>query len=390
VREKNSFHKLFAVCAPGLEPFTAQELANLGLKPFASIEPGMIFNGEDSGGVEFEGTLEDIWRANLQLRTASRIVLRFGDFYTTTFSELRKKSGQLAWENFLKPGQPVSIRVTCHKSRLYHSDGVAERITGAISDRVNIPVVVVKSKDETNTEKAQLIIVRLFHDHCIISIDTSGDLLHRRGYRLETAKAPIRETLAAGMLLASGWDAVSPLIDPFCGSGTIPIEAALIAGHISPGEKRKFAFMDWPGYSNEIWNEKMVPKTTIPLGEFPFIAASDRDAGAIQIAQANTRRAGFTGQIQYSCKAVSAITPPAAHGWIVTNPPYGVRVSANKDLRNLYAQLGNVLRTKCPRWHFAIMCSDLALLHHTGLHFKNVLLLKNGGIKVRLAIGMVD
>ena len=390
MRDKNTIFKLFAVCAPGLEPFTSQELTHLGLDPHPPTEPGSNFDIEDNGGVEFEGTFDDVWRANLHLRTASRILVRLGEFYTTTFSELRKKASQLSWDSFLKPEQPISIRVTCHKSRLYHSDAVAERVAGAISDHLKKTVRIIKAKDGISPEKTQLIVVRFLHDLCTISIDSSGELLHRRGYRLETAKAPIRETLAAGLLLASSWDKKSPLIDPFCGSGTIPIEAALIARNISPGGKRKFAFMDWPGYSTEMLDKKMDLKETILSNDFPFIAASDRDAGAIEIAQSNARRAGFSDQIQFSCQAVSAIMPPSSPGWIVTNPPYGVRVSPNKDLRNLYAQLGKVLRLKCPHWHFAILCSDLSLLHQTGLHFQEPFLFNNGGIKVRFAIGIVE
>jgi len=365
-------------------------MAHLGLESHPSAELGNNPEVEENGGIDFAGTLDDVWRANLQLRTASRILVRLGEFYTITFSELRKKASQLSWESYLEPGQPVSIRVTCHKSRLYHSDGVAERVAGAIFDRLKKPSPVIKVKDETSPERTQLVIVRFHHDFCTISIDSSGELLHRRGYRLETAKAPLRETLAAGLIIASGWDRVSPLIDPFCGSGTIPIEAALIARRTWPGEKRKFAFMNWPGYSPRTLGKIMVTnKNNLPV-DFPLIAASDRDAGAIQIAQSNASRAGLTDQIQFTCQAVSAIMPPPAKGWIVTNPPYGVRVSANQDLRNLYAQFGKVLRLKCPDWHFAILCSEPALLHQTGLHFQETLLFKNGGIKVRLAIGIVD
>ena len=390
MRDRINILKLFAVCAPGLETFTAQELTYLGLDPHRATDPGSNSDFEDNGGVEFVGTFDDICRANLQLRTASRILVRLGEFYTTTFSELRKKASHLSWERYLKPGQPVSIRVTCHKSRLYHSDAVAERIAGAISDRLKKPVPATKIKDGISSENIQLVVVRFFHDLCTISIDTSGELLHRRGYRLETAKAPIRETLAAGLILASGWDKKSPLMDPFCGSGTIPIEAALIAGNISPGGNRKFAFMDWPDYSEGKVDRIVGSKMAASQGNYPLIAASDRDEGAIQIARSNADRAGLTDQVQFSCQAVSAIMPPAVTGWIVTNPPYGIRVSANKDLRNLYAQIGKVLRIKCLHWHFAILCSDLSLLHQTGLHFQDTFILKNGGIKVRLAIGVVE
>ena len=183
----------------------------------------------------FNGGLDELYRANLHLRTASRVLVRLGDFYAAAFSELRKKAGRLEWERYLRPGQPVALHVTCHKSKLYHSDAVAERVAGAIGDRLGRPTTMLKPAESEDDSPPQLVIVRLVNDHCTISIDSSGELLHRRGYRLATAKAPLRETLAAGMLLASGWDVRSPLIDPFCGSGTIAIEAALMRAGLPPG-----------------------------------------------------------------------------------------------------------------------------------------------------------
>jgi len=170
--------------------------------------------------------------------------------------------------------------------------------------------------------------------------------LHRRGYRLASAKAPLRETLAAGMLLASGWDGTSPLLDPFCGSGTIAIEAALLAKRIAPGHTRRFAFMDWQNYEESIWKALLAKSSASELVTIPPIQASDRDAGAIDMARANAERAGVSQLIEFSQRAVSAIEP-ARTGWVITNPPYGQRISSNKDLRNLYAQLGNVLRKNC-------------------------------------------
>jgi putative N6-adenine-specific DNA methylase len=380
--------KVFAVCAPGLEPFTAQELRNLGITLAGSGPGPNVRTGEEEGGIEFTGYRKDIYRANLHLRTASRILVRLGEFYTTTFSELRKKASRLAWEKYIKPGQPVSFHVTCRKSRLYHSDAVAERIQGAIQDHLGkLPPA--SKMQEGSQGGSQLIVIRLVNDLCTISLDSSGELLHRRGYRLETAKAPLRETLAAGLLLVSGWDGVSPLIDPFCGSGTIPIEAALIANHIPPGLNRLFSFMDWPGFSAAEW-QKLLDSARAGAQPAPVqIMASDRDAGAIQIAQSNAERAGVMQSIQFSCRAVSAIEPPASPGWIVTNPPYGVRVSSNHDLRNLYAQMGKVFRLTCPGWNFGLLSSDLKLLGNTGLEYAGMLNLVNGGIGVKFATGKV-
>lgn len=410
--------KFFAVSAPGLETFTAQELTTLGMrKPVRTAgdrgevdsrlriaistksktrEQSENRRDEDAGGVEFTGNIEMIYRANLYLRTASRVLVRLGDFYAAAFSELRKKASRLSWESFLKPGQAMQVRVTCHKSRLYHSDAVAERIAGAVGDRLGKAPLLLKPEghqDEGENIPAQLVVVRLIHDQCTISIDSSGELLHRRGYRLATAKAPLRETLAAGMLLASGWDGRAPLLDPFCGSGTIAVEAALLARGVAPGHRRRFAFMEWPGFNRQTWNrlleenEQQVQER-MRLANQPWIAASDRDAGAIELARANAQRAGVEDAIEFSCRAVSAIEPQGV-GWVVTNPPYGLRVSANKDLRNLYAQLGKVLKAKCPGWRLVILCSEMQLLGQIGLPLDTSLALVNGGVPVRLARGQV-
>ena len=154
----------------------------------------------------FQGELDDLYRANLHLRSANRVLVRAGEFYAAAFSELRKKAGRLAWERYLAPGQPVRLSVTCRKSRLYHSDAVAERVAGAIGDRLGKPRRCSRPTKKMRRTRPQLVVVRLVRDLCTISVDSSGELLHRRGYRLATAKAPLRETLAAGMLLASGWD----------------------------------------------------------------------------------------------------------------------------------------------------------------------------------------
>ena len=204
----------------------------------------------------------------------------------------------------------------------------------------------------------RLVVVRLVNDQCIISLDTSGELLHRRGHRLETAKAPLRETLAAGLLLAAGWDDTSPLIDPFCGSGTIAIEAALMARHIAPGKDRHYAFMDWPAFDLHLWQTIYAEASAAELPAAGQILASDGDTGAIRIAQANAERAGVLADIQFSCRSFSAIEPPAGPGWIVTNSPYGVRVSPTHDLRVLYTHLGDVLRSLCPGWQTGMLCAS--------------------------------
>ncbi len=375
--------RLFAVTLPGLEPFLRQELAGLGVTlPAAPAGPaGATSGGEEAGGVAFETGMSGLMRANLHLRTANRILMRLGDFYAGSFSELRSRAAKLPWELYIKPGQTVALRAACHRSKLYHTAGVAERVAGAIQDRLGKPIQVVKFDEELNPVP-QLVVIRILLDQCEISLDTSGALLHRRGYRLETAKAPLRETLAAALLLASGWDGQAPLLDPFCGSGTIPIEAALMAGRIAPGRKRHFAFMGWPGYDPRLWDALLQEARAAERPAPSLIHASDRDAGAIRIAKANAERAGVLERIEFSVRAFSAVEPLPAPGWLVSNPPYGVRVSAAKDLRSLYAQLGNVLRASFPAWQVGLLCSDRVLVGQAQLPFADPLRLSNGGIPV--------
>jgi putative N6-adenine-specific DNA methylase len=192
------------------------------------------------------------------------------------------------------------------------------------------------------------------------------------------------------MLLASGWDRVSPLMDPFCGSGTIPIEAVLLARGTPPGYWRTFAFMNWPTFDRALWNTLRGPLSASPEWSPPRVFASDRDAGAIQAAQANAARVGVADGIEFSRRAVSSIDSPVGPGWIVTNPPYGKRLSFGKDLRNLYAQMGNTFRSKCPGWTVTMLCDSAQLVRATRLKFDEVISTTNGGLKVRLLVGQVD
>jgi putative N6-adenine-specific DNA methylase len=377
--------KLFAVCTPGLDPFVAGELHQLGLIGDDESGPSYEF-----GGIEFQGSLHDAYRANLYLRTASRVLVRLGQFYAVEFPELRRKAGRLLWENYLAPERPIALRVACQKSRLYHETAVAERVAGAIEDRLGKPSPVHKYQEDPGTDLPQLIIVRLVDNLCTVSIDSSGTLLHRRGYRLATAKAPLRETLASAMVMASGWNKISPLLDPFCGSGTIPIEAALLAGKVPAGHGRHFAFMDWPHFDSKFWNGLLADAAKAIVLDIPRIIGSDRDAGAIRAAQANAERAGVERYIEFSTRAISAIDPPSIPGWVVTNPPYGVRVSQTKDLRNLYARFGKVLRTKCPDWRVTMICDSVRLIRNTGLEFDQGIPTMNGGLKVRLVRALVN
>jgi len=365
-------YDLFAVCQPGLEKIVADELRALGI---ANPRPVL-------GGVEFRGFLTHVYRVNLWSRTAERVLLRLREFRAESFRELHHKAARTAWEEFLTPGCAVSIRATCRKSILMHTGGVAERIVKGISDRLGQPSRLNTTDEENKSARPNFIVVRIVDDHCLISLDTSGALLHFRGYRQATAKAPLRETLAAAMIFSSGWAPDRALLDPFCGSGTIPIEAALIARKIAPGRRRSFAFLAWPQFDRAEWAALLDHADS---GAFDHAGASiqgsDRDAGAIEASRSNADRAGILNDIEFSQRAVSAIEPTGV-GDVITNPPYGQRVG-DDDVRNLYAQFGKVLQAQCPGWRVAMLSSDVHWEYSTGLKFQPIARFNNGGIKVR-------
>ncbi len=385
----SSSFKAFTSTGPGLESIAAGELKALGIR-----------GRQEIGGVAFGADLQRLYEANLWLRTATRVLVRLGSFHASTFYELERRAKKLPWSEFLPASGKVRVRVTCRKSKLYHSDAVGERVLSAIvgsASRVvegsaagdTDPSETLDATDNETKSTAgsgQLFVVRIVNDECEVSADSSGDLLHRRGYRRETAKAPLRETIAAAMVLASGWKGDEPLLDPMCGSGTIPIEAAMIARKIAPGLRRDFQFMNWPGFDAERWN-RILENAQAAVTDFSGeILGSDRDAGAVQAAARNAERAGVSENVGFSLEAVSgsiaAIDESVREsGWILTNPPYGVRVGESDDLRNLYARLGSALKSK-PGWRLGVLTSDSGLVRQTKLPLRPRFSTSNGGIPV--------
>ncbi len=375
--QKQNQLSVFAVTAPGLEPICAAELTALGVRGRA-----------EDGGVAWKGDIESVARANLWLRTASRVVVRVAEFRAKAFFELELNAKKIAWATYVRPGSSVEFRVTCRKSKLYHSDAVAQRFADAVTRAVRGAQVAKPSAQEDEDSEDtphQLFIVRFVHDVCTVSVDTSGVLLHRRGYRQQIAKAPLRETLAAATLLAGGWDGSVPLTDPMCGSGTLPIEGAMIARRLAPGRNRDFAFRHWPGVDEALWTRVLTEAREQELpSSLVRIEAFDRDAGAIEAARANAERAGVAGDIEFAVQPISAIGDAVSTGLVALNPPYGVRVGETERLRNLYAQLGNVLRKHREGWRVAMLSADRKLEQQTGLDLSPVLSTKNGGIPVRV------
>jgi putative N6-adenine-specific DNA methylase len=235
----------------------------------------------------------------------------------------------------------------------------------------------------------------MLRDRCTVSVDSSGALLHRRGYRQATAKAPLRETLAAAMLLGSGWTPDRPLLDPFCGAGTVAIEAAMIARGIAPGLLRAarpdgFAFMQWPGFDATLWERltSEAREAVRPAAAAPIVA-SDRDAGAIEAARANAERAGVQESIALEQRTLSAVPPLPTGGWIVTNPPYGARLGDRGPLRALYARLG-AIAASLEGWSLALLSGDPMLEGQLALPLAERWRSSNGGIPVRLAVYVAE
>jgi putative N6-adenine-specific DNA methylase len=330
------------------------------------------------------------------LRTASRVIVRVASFRAQAFHELERLARALPWERYLAAGTAVRFRVTSRKSRLYHTDAVAERFVEAIEHRLGrrtaiAPHAAPDESEDAGESDAQLFVIRIARDVLTVSADSSGALLHLRGYRQAVGKAPLRETLAAAILAASGWSAAGPLVDPMCGSGTILIEGALLARQIAPGLRRRFMFLEWPELDARLWPRLHGEATAAMLPSSPVsIRGSDRDAGAIAAARANADRAGVAADVELTERPISALDFEADdHGLLATNPPYGVRVGETRALRDLYARLGQVARANRPGWRVALLSGNPRLDAQLRLPLHEKLRTRNGGIPVRLLVGEV-
>ena len=325
----------FATCAPGLEPILHKEVSDLR---FAKVE-------RQVGGVRFDGSDKDMMRANLWLRTAGRVLKRLARFEAHGSDPLYRGVKDLPWELYMKKGGTLRVDAQTKDSELDHSRFVEQRIKDAIVDRVKelgFP------RPEIVGEEADLRVhAHLFKNRVTLSLDSSGSGLRKRGYRVENGRAPLAETLAAGMVLASRWNGKAPMVDPFCGSGTLLIEAAMFSCNMAPGRYREsFGFQSWPSFIPKVWN-KMLAEAKAgerPLGKTRIIGY-DKSAGHLRQAQANVDSAGFGGQIQLEVADVRLFAP--RKGWaasIITNPPYGIRVSESEEMEPLYQDFAECLR----------------------------------------------
>lgn len=375
--------ELFAVAAPGLEGVVADELRALDAQ-----------GEQQQGGVAWRGDLASLYRALLHLRTASRVLVRVASFSARGFPELERHARRIEWQRYMTPGTPVLLRVSSAKSRLYHERAIAERLLAVIGPDARSRHT--RADEDGELAGAQTFVVRIVRDRCTISADAAGALLYLRGYRQQIAKAPLRETIAAAILHTVTPSVDLPLLDPLCGSGTVPIEAALRARRIPVGlaradrEPRDFRCLHWPEHDAAAWRDAVQEARAAILPHAPApIFGSDRDAGGIDAARANAARAGVANDVVFEQHALTAAPVPAGVGALVTNPPYGLRVGERARLRDLYAALGTFARRRLAGWTFAMLCADRSLCNHAGLPLQSVLTTRNGGIAVELLAGRV-
>lgn len=373
------------MCAPGLEAVCRQELDGLGIRS-KQAGPGIV---------EFTVNARSLYAANVWLRTANRIVVRIATFRATDFPHLQHHGMHVDWQRWLPDGFAPRFRVSSHDSKLYHTKAIAQRL-----HQVSAPPSV--------DEPEQLFIVRIERNTVTISVDSSGQGLHRRPWRTELGEAPLRATMASAALLLTEWSPATSVIDPFCGSGTIPIEAALIRRGLPPGGEREFAFHHWPCFEPGAWasvagtvrqawrsaltgdeshpvakQDRSHPAATEELHPGPAIVASDRDEAMVRAARANAEAAEVADLIDFDTRVVSHLRARSDQGLVLTNPPYGRRLGTNR-LVGLYRRLGAVVRERVPGYGLALITSEAKLARTADIGLQPVASFRHGGLPVRL------
>ena len=328
-----------------------------------------------AGGAELVGDAATIMRINLGSGVATHVLLRVGDVEARHFSALVKRTRRLPWGALLPSGTRWTVRATCRRSKLYHSGAVAQRIDEAVAEALG-------GRGDDDGPEVELV-ARMDRDRCTISLDTSGESLHRRGWRQQTAKAPLREDLAHALLLASGWDASSPLIDPLCGSGTIAIEAVGLARRLAPGRLRGFAFehtrlighASWPAIQAELG--ALVRELPAP------IVARDRNAGAIEATRGNATRAGVADDLRIEQADLDEPLPALDNATLVTNPPYGQRIAGARAIQQ---RIGTrITETGITRVALVAPADEPCRL--PGIRLRKKLMTDHGGTKVAFFVG---
>jgi putative N6-adenine-specific DNA methylase len=354
---------VFLVGLPGLEDALEAEALAVGFAGVRRVQ----------GGVEIDGGLAEAARANMVLRTAVRVLWRVASFRAMHLAQLDKRARKVSWLDWLSPDVPVKVEAVCRASKIYHDKAAAQRIGKAISDD-GIRIA----------PEADIVVkARIEDDLCTISLDTTGEALHRREHKQYVGKAPLRETMAAGFLWRMGFDGSQALVDPMCGSGTIPLEAAEIAAGLVPGRGRSFAFEAMIG------GQRPDIATPVRAPNVRFFGY-DRDAGAIRGAGENAVRAGVSDWCHFACQPLSEFAPPEGPpGIVLVNPPYGARIGSRKPLFALYATLGQVLAERFAGWRVGVVTTDDGLAKAVGLQLSPSEPVAHGGLKVRLWQGTI-
>jgi putative N6-adenine-specific DNA methylase len=357
--------EILLATAPGLEAVLWEEVKSLRFRAAKQV----------AGGVTVNGNWRDAWRANLEVRGANKVLARIGAFRVVQLTELEKLARRVPWGSVLRTDVPFRVEVTCRKSKIYHSGAATQRIQNAISERLGAPAA---------DDAAVTVMARIENDLCTISVDTSGELLHKRGFKEAVAKAPMRETMAALFLRQCGYTGTEPVVDPMCGSGTFVIEAAEIAAGLKPGRERHFAFEQLVTFDATVWDEM---RRAAPVAKSAVhFYGSDRDDGAIEMSRANAARAGVANLIDFRQHAISdLVPPPGPPGLVIANAPYGDRVGDKKRVEALYRALGETLRTRFAGWRVGLITNEARLAKATGLPFlPTTAPVAHGGIRVTL------
>ena len=327
-------YELVVPCHFGMEAVTKREIYDLGYE---------ITRVED-GRITFEGDAEAICRANVFLRSAERVLLLVGRFKATTFEELFQGIKALPWEEYIpKDGKFWVKKASSIKSKLFSPSDIQSITKKAMVERLKGVY-----KTEWFKEDGAVYPIRIFllKDEVMVALDTSGDSLHKRGYRLQTSKAPITETLAAALIMLTPWRKDRILVDPFCGSGTFPIEAAMIAANIAPGMNREFTAEAWTNIiPKQLWYDTVQEAQDLVEKDIQVdIQGYDLDGEVVKAARENAKRAGVDHLIHFQQRDVAKMSHPKKYGFIITNPPYGERLEDKADLPELYTTIGEVYK----------------------------------------------
>ncbi|MGE5549703.1 MAG: THUMP domain-containing class I SAM-dependent RNA methyltransferase [Bacteroidota bacterium] len=333
---------LIATATFGLEAVVAEELRRLGYEPRI----------EDGGRVHFQGGALDICRANLWLRAADRVLIGMGAFPARSFEELFEGTRALPWPDWLPEEAEFPVVGKAVRSQLMSVPDCQAIVKKAVVEKMKL-----KYHREwfPETGPRYRIEVALLNDTASLTIDTSGAGLHKRGYRTLSAQAPLKETLAAAMIILARWHPERPLHDPFCGSGTIPIEAALIAQNVAPGIKRSYAARDWPQIPPPLWEEALTEAADLARpGQRLRVTGTDIDPAVLSLAGHHARQAGVGRDVVFRAEPVATVRPEAPSGCLICNPPYGERLGERAAVERIYREMGKNLRT-WEGWSFYVL-----------------------------------